>query len=108
MPLLACPVVLSRAYLSMTANLSLPMFNPNTGRLGTLLEALHPAGQASRLPDSSPGRRDACPTPLPMSLDEARRRGWAVEIARIEVDAAGKLVVIPQKRFSREGVESEV
>ena len=46
-------------------NLALPIFNPNAGRLGTLLESLH-------------GRPEACPTgePLPMTMDEARRRGW--------------------------------
>src|SRR4051812_21872013 len=57
-------------------SLALPIFNPNTGRLGTLLESL-PVGQASGLPSQSDGRRDAHPTqPLPMSMDEARRRGW--------------------------------
>jgi uncharacterized radical SAM protein YgiQ len=56
--------------------LSLPTFNPNAGRLGRMLESL--AGQASSLPLSKPGRRDAYPTsvPLPMTMDEARRRGW--------------------------------
>jgi len=47
--------------------LSLPVFNPNAGRLGTLLESLRAQGQ---------GRPEARPTALPMSLDEARRRGW--------------------------------
>ncbi|MEX2174772.1 MAG: YgiQ family radical SAM protein [Pirellulaceae bacterium] len=48
-----------------TSDLSLPMLNPLAGRLGRLLESLR-------------GRRDARPTPthLPMSMDEARRRGW--------------------------------
>src|SRR4051812_37754413 len=57
-------------------SLALPIFNPNTGRLGTLLESL-PVGQASSLPSGNHGRPEACPTtPLPMSMDEARRRGW--------------------------------
>jgi uncharacterized radical SAM protein YgiQ len=47
-------------------DLSLPMVNPNAGRLGRLLESLRA------------GKLAACPTtePLPMSMDEARRRGW--------------------------------
>ncbi|MCI0357988.1 MAG: YgiQ family radical SAM protein [Planctomycetaceae bacterium] len=53
-------------------DLSLPMVNPNAGRLGRLLESL--VGQASSLPN--PGRQNARPTPLPMTMDEARRRGW--------------------------------
>src|SRR5436309_11856391 len=44
-------------------SLALPVFNPNTGRLGTLLESLV-ARNAPR------------PEPLPMTMDEARRRGW--------------------------------
>ncbi len=55
-----------------TGDLSLPLANPHAGRLGRLLESL--VGQASSRP--SPGRQDACPTPLPMSQDDARRRGW--------------------------------
>ncbi|MDX1947136.1 MAG: YgiQ family radical SAM protein [Pirellulaceae bacterium] len=70
---------------------SLPMFDPQAGRLGTMLETVGQmsvgqvaagqvaAGQASRLPGADPrGRRDARPTSeaLPMSMDEARRRGW--------------------------------
>src|SRR6185295_2491128 len=58
-------------------SLTLPIFNPNAGRLGTLLESLPTVGQASRLSPSL-NKRDACSTvaPLPMSMDEARRRGW--------------------------------
>src|SRR5215831_17342328 len=44
-------------------SLALPIFNPNTGRLGTLLESL-------------PARAQPQPEPLPMSMDESRRRGW--------------------------------
>ena len=70
--------------------LSLPVFRPEAGRLGTLLESLRPVGQASSLPKmdaavkkstaigngpSISGRQDACPT-LPMSMDEAHARGW--------------------------------
>jgi uncharacterized radical SAM protein YgiQ len=47
---------------------SLPMANPNAGRLGRLLESLRPVGQASRFSNAS--------APLPMSMDDARRRGW--------------------------------
>src|SRR5215510_11609663 len=56
--------------------LSLPMFNPNAGRLGTLLESLL-------------GRRDARPTgPLPMSMAEAKKRGWEeLDIVFITGDA---------------------
>jgi uncharacterized radical SAM protein YgiQ len=58
-------------------NASLPLFNPYAGRLGTLLESLPSlVGQASSLPSKLPGRQDACPTPLPMTMDEAKRRGW--------------------------------
>jgi uncharacterized radical SAM protein YgiQ len=53
-------------------DLTLPMVNPHAGRLGRLLESL--VGRASSLPHS--GRQDACPTPLPMTMDEARRRDW--------------------------------
>ena len=50
------------------------MVNPHAGRLGRLLESLSGAGfQPAR---SQSGRQDACPTPLPMTMDEARRRGW--------------------------------
>jgi len=45
--------------------LTLPLFNPHAGRLGTLLESLR-----------QHGRPEARPTALPMSMDEARRRGW--------------------------------
>jgi uncharacterized radical SAM protein YgiQ len=44
-------------------DLSLPMLNPHAGRLGRLLESLR-------------GRLETCPTHLPMTMDEARRRGW--------------------------------
>ena len=46
-------------------DLSLPMLNPNAGRLGRLLESLR-----------ARGRLETCPTHLPMTMDEARRRGW--------------------------------
>src|SRR5690349_14988612 len=48
-------------------SLALPIFNPNTGRLGILLESLS-GGCGLR---SKPRLE-----PLPMSMDEARRRGW--------------------------------
>src|SRR5262245_35219768 len=48
-------------------DLPLPLFNPNAGRLGKLLESLRQVGQ---------GRPEARPTALPMSMEEARRRGW--------------------------------
>lgn len=59
-------------------SLALPIFNPHTGRLGTLLESLPPVGPAFRLPGQNSGRPEARPTvePLPMSREEARRRGW--------------------------------
>src|SRR5215475_6518831 len=44
-------------------SLALPIFNPHAGRLGALLESL-------------PARAQPRPEPLPMSMDEARRRGW--------------------------------
>ena len=57
------------------------------------------------LPDSSarlaaelPGR--GCREVLAL-LAEARLRGRAVQIALIEVDVAGNLVLVPMKRFSR-------
>ena len=56
-------------------DLSLPLFNPNAGRLGTMLESLSPVGRASGRP-SNQGRPEAYPTPLPMSLAEAEKRGW--------------------------------
>src|SRR5436190_1050145 len=58
-------------------SLSLPIFNPNAGRFGTLLESLPSVGQAASLTTISPGRQAACPTnPLPMTMAEARLRGW--------------------------------
>jgi uncharacterized radical SAM protein YgiQ len=59
-------------------SLALPIFNPNAGRLGTLLESLPSVGRASGRPKSLYGRPEAYPTetPLPMSMDEARRRSW--------------------------------
>ena len=58
----------------MSGEIALPMLNPQAGRLGRLLESLPNVARASRL---SSGRQDACPTgePLPMTMDEARRRG---------------------------------
>jgi uncharacterized radical SAM protein YgiQ len=57
-----------------TGELSLPMANPNVGRLGRLLESLRPASRLSARDQDKP---DACPSePLPMTMDEARRRGW--------------------------------
>jgi len=50
-------------------SLSLPLFNPNTGRLGNLLESLHASVGVA------PKERRLI-EPLPMSMDEARRRGW--------------------------------
>jgi hypothetical protein len=64
----------------MTANLSLPMFNPHTGRLGTHLESLR----------TGMDTRDACSAtePLPMTVLEARRRGWdELDIVFITGDA---------------------
>lgn len=57
-------------------NASLPIFNPNAGRLGNLLESLPIVGQAASLPNKTQGRQEACRTPLPMSMEEAQRRGW--------------------------------
>jgi uncharacterized radical SAM protein YgiQ len=60
-------------------DLSLPMANPNAGRLGRLLESLRPARLT---PASTPAASNAALTRrltsecLPMSMDEARRRGW--------------------------------
>src|SRR5687768_8835753 len=72
----------------MSGEISLPLVHPNTGRLGRLLESLRAVGQASRLPQSETGRRDAYPTPLPMTVDEARRRGWdELDIVFITGDA---------------------
>src|SRR6188768_913364 len=82
----------------MSANLSLPVFNSNAGRLGTLLESLRPNSQSCveneggcgsrsepRLQDvpspwsaapSTATRTPGLSDPLPMSMDEANRRGW--------------------------------
>jgi uncharacterized radical SAM protein YgiQ len=70
-------------------SLSLPVFNPNAGRFGTLLESLPSVGQACSLPKPIQGRRDACPTtPLPMTMAEARLRGWdELDIVFITGDA---------------------
>ena len=59
---------------------------------------------SERLAAELPGR--GCREVLAL-LDEARRRGRAVQIALIEVDAAGKVELVPLRRFSREGIESE-
>src|SRR5436853_7935548 len=50
-------------------SLALPIFNHNVGWLGRLLASLRASPQ---------GRREAYPTgePLPMTMAEARRRGW--------------------------------
>jgi len=50
----------------MSTDLSLPLFRPSAPRLGTLLESLG----TGRTPHAA--RRE----PLPMTLEEARRRGW--------------------------------
>ena len=53
-------------------DLSLPIFNPHAGRVGRLLESLHEDLHAhARL-----GVAPINPTHLPMTMDEARRRGW--------------------------------
>jgi uncharacterized radical SAM protein YgiQ len=54
-----------------SADLFLPLVNPNAGRLGRLLESLR-AEHAFAGMGGTPGR----PAPLPMSMDEARDRGW--------------------------------
>src|SRR4051794_15659158 len=70
---------------------ALPVFNPNAGRLGTLLESLR-----NRLgPASTPGADNAAWTrrlsemsPLPMSMDEAEARGWSeLDIVFVTGDA---------------------
>jgi uncharacterized radical SAM protein YgiQ len=53
------------------ADLSLPLVNPHAGRLGRLLESLR-AEHAFAGMGGTPGR----PAPLPMTMDEARARGW--------------------------------
>src|SRR5262245_63074244 len=66
-------------------DLSLPMINPNAGRLGRLLESLQGSHlAAARAPSRSDGLRRSedrawtpgLSEPLPMTMDEARRRGW--------------------------------
>src|SRR5262245_44526470 len=69
---------------------ALPIFNPNAGRLGNLLEQLRaPMGQASCLPRTNHGRLEACPTnALPMSMEEAKARGWdELDVVIISGDA---------------------
>ncbi len=85
---------------------ALPMFNPNAGRLGNLLESLHAPGgsgtDAKALVARSEPRpgdvaqpRSAAPptatqrgTALPMSMDEAKARGWdELDIVIITGDA---------------------
>src|SRR5437762_4021723 len=69
-------------------NLSLPIFNPNAGRLGTLLETL-----PSLAPAPMPGTNDAAWTrrlsePLPVTMDEAKARGWdEVDVVIVTGDA---------------------
>src|ERR1041384_132272 len=54
-------------------SLALPIFNPNTGRLGRLLESLQaPADSVGGCGSRSEPRHD----PLPMTMAEAKRRGW--------------------------------
>src|SRR5262245_9014774 len=57
---------------------ALPIFNPNAGQLGTLLESLRPPlERASGRPNTSQARPEAYPTkPLPMSMDVAKEHGW--------------------------------
>src|SRR5262245_63407733 len=61
--------------------LSIPIFNPNAGRLGRLLESLSAPGPCSAAPPTSTqrtGMRDVCSSrePLPMTMEVARKRGW--------------------------------
>src|SRR3954451_20224269 len=59
-------------------NQALPVFNPNAGRLGTLLESLRGRGDGTR----------SVPTTLPMSMEEAKARGWdELDIVFITGDA---------------------
>jgi uncharacterized radical SAM protein YgiQ len=57
--------------LSPSTDLSLPLANPHAGRLGRLLESLR-AEHAFTGAGATSGIRD----PLPMTMDEARARGW--------------------------------
>jgi hypothetical protein len=54
-------------------SLSLPVFNPNAGRLGTLLESLPGVGQTFFYARQSMACKNSCPTePQPMTMAEAR------------------------------------
>ena len=57
--------------------LSLPLFNPNAGRLGALLESLagnRRVGQGRAATDGPPSASSS--DPLPMSMADAEKRGW--------------------------------
>src|SRR5262245_19782243 len=54
----------------MSGEISIPLVHPHTGRLGRLLESLGAVGNALR------GIPGTASEPLPMSMAEARRRGW--------------------------------
>src|SRR4029453_17733245 len=59
--------------------LSLPIFNPNAGRLGTLLESLCGSALCSASTGTqAANKREAGSTsePLPMTMEEARKRNW--------------------------------
>jgi uncharacterized radical SAM protein YgiQ len=65
-------------------DLSLPLYHPHAGKLGRLLESLVPSGAAADaagaggagvLPTVGGPARQAA-QPLPMTMKEARRRGW--------------------------------
>src|SRR5262245_28013651 len=61
-------------------SLALPIFNPNAGRLGNLLESLPGVGNV--------GQQAAGPMPLPMIQAEARSRGWdEVDVVFVTGDA---------------------
>jgi uncharacterized radical SAM protein YgiQ len=57
----------------MSGEISLPLVHPNTGRLGRLLESLRAVGNALH---GVPSAANESAIPLPMSMDEARARGW--------------------------------
>ena len=62
------------------------MVNPNAGRLGGCWSRCTWGGLPA-CPIAF-GRQDACPTPLPMTMDEARRRGWdEVDVVFVTGDA---------------------